>query len=217
MFNVIRRATAPGSLSSKTWRGADVAEALRADFLDKCYLCESREPLSFNVEHFDAHKGDDDKKYDWNNLFFACARCNNFKGAEVNVLDCTSPEIDVCRLIKHVPPVTPYSQRIVVEPMTDEPLVVGTADLLRKIYNQDDTGNRMVAGAYLRRKVFRKYYELITHINVYEDESSLPREKQYALEKMQHFMSKEHEYSAFLRWAILDSPQLAEILGRHID
>lgn len=75
----------------------------------------------------------------------------------------------------------------------------------------------MVAGAYLRRKVFRKYYELITHINVYEDESSLPREKQYALEKMQHFMSKEHEYSAFLRWAILDSPQLAEILGRHID
>lgn len=217
MFNVTRRETAPESLDRKTWRGEDVAEALRCDFLDKCYLCESKEPLSFNVEHFDAHKGDEDKKYAWENLFFACARCNNFKGADANVLDCTDPSLDVLKLIKHTPPITPYSQNIGIEPMSSDPLVVETADLIRRIFNLNDTGNRMVAGAYLRKKVFRRYYELLCHINIFEDEYSLQPDKERALDHIKHLMQKKHEYSAFLRWAVLDSPELAQLVGEHID
>lgn len=217
MFNVTRRETSPESLNGKSWRGKDVAEALRIDFLDKCYLCESKETLSFNIEHFDAHKGDEDKKYEWTNLFFACARCNNFKGTRANILDCTDPAIDTLRLIKHTPPTTPYSQTIVIEPMSNHPQVIETADLIREIFNLDDTGNRMVAGAYLRKKVFRRYYELLRHINTYEDDYSLQKDKDQALDHIKNLMSKKHEYSAFLRWAVLDSPELARLVVDFID
>lgn len=217
MFNVTRSETTPESLENKTWRGADVADVLRKDFLDKCYLCESKDPLCFNIEHFDAHKGDEDKKYDWNNLFFACARCNNFKGANVRVLDCTDKTMNVCRLIKHSPPSSPYSQTLDIQPQSEDPLVIETANLIRKIYNEDDTGNRLVAGAYIRKRIFKRYFELLAHVNTHMDEYSLPREREAALEHIRHLMHKKHEFSAFLRWVVLDSPQLMELVGDAID
>ncbi|GFM60963.1 hypothetical protein PSCICG_21230 [Pseudomonas cichorii] len=216
MFNVTRRETAPESLHSRSWRGRDVAEALRKDFLDKCYICEGKEPICFNVEHFDAHKGDEDKKYDWTNLYFCCSRCNNFKGAKYNVLDCTDPSLDVCRLLRHVPPATPYSKHLIIEPMSNDPLVVETADLLREIYNQDDTGNRAVGGAYLRKKIHKKYYKLLEHINNFVSDDALQREKDYALEHIKNMMSREQEFSAFLRWAVIDSPELLDLVSDHI-
>ncbi len=216
MFNVTRRETAPESLNRRSWRGHDVAEALRKDFLDKCYLCESKEPTCFNVEHFYAHKGDEDKKYEWTNLYFCCSRCNNFKGAKYNVLDCTNPRLDVCRLIRHVPPTTPYSQTLIVEPMNNDPLVVETADLLRKIYNQNDTGNQAVSSAYLRRKVHIKYYKLLECINRFGDNESLPCERDNALEQIKNMMGREQEFSAFLRWTVIDSPELLNLVSDHI-
>lgn len=50
MFNTIRPEQAPKSLSlRKSYRELDVLQALREMFFDKCYICETKEPLLINV------------------------------------------------------------------------------------------------------------------------------------------------------------------------
>ncbi|WP_226476999.1 hypothetical protein [Pseudomonas sp. MWU16-30323] len=219
MFNVIRSAPAPASLAkNKSWTAPDVIEALRRDFSDKCYICETKDPLSLNVEHFDAHQGDPLKMFDWNNLFFSCGRCNNLKRHLFNnLINCTNHAIDAFRLIKHHPPLTPFSATVIIEPSDDDPKTIETANLIRKVFNEDNTGNKAVTATYLRKRVFRRYAKLVEQMNIYESEDSLPAEKAHSLEKIRNLMSRNQEYSAFLRWAILDSPELLELVKDSMD
>jgi hypothetical protein len=219
MFNVIRSEHPPASLAEKkSWTEADVIEALRHDFSDKCYICETKDPLSLNVEHFDAHQGDPLKMYEWTNLFFACGRCNNLKRHLFNnLINCTDPATNVFKLIKHHPPLTPFSAQVLIEPNDNDPKTVETANLIRKVFNDDNTGNKAVTATYLRKRVFRRYAILVQHMNTYESEDSLPEEKAYSLEKIKHLMNRRQEYSAFLRWAVLDSPELLELVKDSID
>ncbi|MCP5046806.1 MAG: HNH endonuclease, partial [bacterium] len=72
-----------------------VLERVKRDFKNKCYICEYKEPPSINIEHFLPHRGDKDLKFDWDNLFWSCAHCNNTKGDKFdNILNCTNPEHD---------------------------------------------------------------------------------------------------------------------------
>lgn len=56
-----------------------VNQALREVFHGKCYICENKEATSYQIEHLIPHRGDKKLKYDWNNLFWVCAHCNNIK------------------------------------------------------------------------------------------------------------------------------------------
>lgn len=216
MFNTIRPKQAPASLAQhKSWTGTDVIFALREMFFDKCYICETKDPLSLNVEHFDAHQGDDTKKYDWNNLYFACTRCNRLKGLN-HLLDCTDPETDVLRSIRHVVPTMPDSN-IVIEAKNQNPKTLETSELIDKVFNGKNTGNQRLASVYLRERVFKRYVKFLKYVNIYFDEDSLPKAKKDAFEDLKHMMRKEMEYSAFIRWTVLDSPIFKKLLEAYID
>jgi uncharacterized protein (TIGR02646 family) len=219
VFNTIRTPQAPASLSQmKSWSEADVVQELRIMFHDKCYICETSEPLSLNVEHFDAHQNDNKKMFDWNNLFYSCARCNNIKRHYFNnLINCTDEKVDALRKIRHAPPATPYTKSVIIEPMDGDIKTIETASLISKIFNDDNTANKEVTGAYLRKRVYKQYAKLMKFINVYIDDESLPRQRDEALEKMRYMMKKTHEYSAFLRWAALDAPELLELVEDAID
>lgn len=219
MFNAERPKLAPPSLGSKkSWNGSDVLESLRKAFYDKCYICETKDPLSLNVEHFDAHQDDSDKMYDWNNLFLACARCNNLKRHLYNnLINCTDPNLDALRLIRHAPPITPFAKMVTIEPTNNDPKTIQTANLIRKIFTDDNTANKEITGTFLRKRVYKRYAKLLEHINTYIDDDSLESQKNDAILRIKNLMSKKQEYSAFLRWAILDSPELFEIVKDSID
>lgn len=73
----------------------EVNVALKEMFHGKCYICENKDATSFQIEHRIPHKGNPDLKYDWNNLFWACAHCNNIKsGKYESILDCTNLPVD---------------------------------------------------------------------------------------------------------------------------
>jgi len=218
MFNVVRPLTAPLSLSAqKSYSEKDVTTLLDKVFHSKCYICETKEPLTLNVEHFAAHKGCPEKKFSWENLFYSCARCNNFKRHTYDdILNCTDKNIDVLRLIRHSPPLTPYSD-IMIEAMNTEIKTVRTAELISRVFNEDDTGNKSVARIQLRKRVYKRYAKLLQHINTYIDEDELQDSKLRAIQHLKALMDVEQEYSAFLRWPILDSPELYEILGDSIN
>ncbi|WP_413052049.1 HNH endonuclease [Pseudomonas bubulae] len=219
MFNIIRTPTPPASLAKKTsYSEHDVWKALNEIFHGKCYICETKDPQSIQIEHFVSVSTNDTKKFDWNNLFFACSRCNNLKGNHFNdLIDCSDAGTDALRLIRHVIPPTPFSKSVTIEAQNNNPKTISTAKLISKVFNEDDTGNKSVASSSLRRRVHKKYKSLFLYMNIYDDDEELPENKADALKRIQILMSKTQEYSAFLRWAVLDSPYLLEKIEGYID
>nr|WP_081648471.1 hypothetical protein [Pseudomonas sp. P818] len=219
MFNVSRPATAPVSLAKlKKYDSGDVYQAICDIFYNKCYLCETKEPHDINVEHFRAHMGDEILKYDWNNLYFACSRCNNIKGDNYNnLLDCCNPQDNVLRAIKHLPPTTPYAKTVQIVINLDSESAKTTKDLLDKIYNSEHTINKKVSGAYLRKKIFDQYNLLLTQINSYYSPIATQEEKNTAIERIKLLINKDQPYSAFMSWCILEDEKLSQLLGETID
>lgn len=71
----------------------DVIKQLQTDFNGKCYICEMKNLSDPQIEHLLPHKQGKDKKrkFDWENLFWACPHCNrvkNQKKYEEGILDC---------------------------------------------------------------------------------------------------------------------------------
>lgn len=102
MIHLTKSQPAPSCLATEklkksgTYRCGDVHTRLQNDFHNKCYICEEKDISSINIEHFRPHEGKNiDLKFDWNNLFFACAHCNNTKLANPKydlILNCTNPQ-----------------------------------------------------------------------------------------------------------------------------
>lgn len=219
MFNVSRSAQTPASLAAKrSYTEPDVLDALNSIFLGKCYICETKDPLSLNVEHFEAHQGDVDKKFDWNNLFFCCARCNNIKRDSFNsLIDCTDSAIDALRSIKHIAPLTPNPNKIIIQATNDNIKTLETAKLIEKVFNDKNTANKKISLTSLRMRVYKRYAFFFKHVNTYIDQDKLESERQSAFEHLKQMMKKEQEYSAFIRWAVLEDSYLREKLEVYID
>ena len=73
----------------------EVNAALKELFHGKCYICENKQITSYQIEHLVSHRGNVDLKYDWNNLFLACAHCNNTKLDKFEpIIDCTKENVE---------------------------------------------------------------------------------------------------------------------------
>ena len=219
MFNVIRPPEVPKSLLARRhYDGEDVYKILSDIFFRKCYICETQEPHDINVEHFDAHQGDEGKKFEWTNLYLACSRCNNIKSATYNdMLDCCDSTHEVFRAIKHVPPVTPYAKSVLLIPMRSDEKTHSTHQLLDKVYNSDHTVNKKVSGAFLRHKIFAQYNILLDQINAYYSPIAVQAEKNLDVERIKILIQRSAPYSAFIRWCILDDVELAPLLNDFMD
>lgn len=99
MVKVERSFPAPGSLAEEAkkvngrYDRQDVVERLRADFHNKCYICGLKELQDPNVEHLLPHKNGKypERKFDWENLFWACGHCNGVKNKgkyDEGIIDC---------------------------------------------------------------------------------------------------------------------------------
>jgi len=136
MINIERTEIAPDCLKKEIdYNCGDVLEKLEADFLGKCYMCET-DLFSTNIEHFKPHKDNKKLKFDWKNLFLAYDRCNNIKLTN-EILDCTNPEFDVEKRLVYKS-IFYVEQDIEIEVDTaykNESLTKNTVVLLNKIYN----------------------------------------------------------------------------------
>lgn len=99
-----------------------------------------------SVEHISAITiltGNKDLKFNWNNFYFSCGRCNNIKHAKYDdLLDCCDPDTDVVRAVKHLPPSTPYAKQLQIEAQHDDYKTKLTAELLDKVFNSEHTPNK---------------------------------------------------------------------------
>lgn len=219
MFNVIRTPKAPASLKSLSgWNNLDVLTELRLIFHNKCYLCEIKDTLDINVEHLASHQKDKIKQHDWDNLFYACGRCNKIKSTKYDdIIDCAKLEEKAYKLIKHLPPRTPYEKKIPIVAMQKGTQIDNTVELLNKIFNANNTIIQNLTAESLRNIIFEKCNRFLAHAIIYFDEESTSIEKKNSFDKMVVFTSKIHEFSIFTRWLILEDTRLQPLLEKHFD
>ncbi|MFJ4246648.1 HNH endonuclease [Pseudomonas sp. NPDC089741] len=219
MFNATRTYPAPASLAQeRSYDSADVYTELRKVFFDKCYICETNDPHDINIEHFFAHEGDVGLKYDWNNLYFACSRCNNIKSNAFNeIIDCCDPEYDAFRSIKLLPPMTPRGKSVMVSPTNQDPRTIKTSELLVKVFNSDHTVNKRISSEFLRDKVFKQYNLLLDQMDSYFDPLAMADDKNKSIDRMRMLIQKRMPYSAFIRWCILEDNILGPLLVDDMD
>jgi hypothetical protein len=209
MFNVTRPSPRPNC--SRDYRSKEVIDTLREIFYGKCYLCEDKvsDPI---IEHFIPHQGDPIKEHDWNNLYYACHRCNSVKGDTYkDILDCCDNTIDVFRTIKCLCPSIPDHDIIVEAQNAEDQKTVNTACLLHNCYNLDNTALRGISRGALHERIFGYYCNFIKQRIILKNEMATTFEKQEAIERLKKMTDVAFPFSVFWKWHILSDEFLSGV------
>jgi len=214
MVKIERTYPAPASLAieSKKVSGKydkpDVVKQLRKDAHDKCYICEMKGLQDPVVEHLLPHKDGKypDRKFDWNNLFWACGHCNGVKNQQKydeRVIDCCSQDPE--KLIDFKLENEAIDVR--AKDDTNEKAVL-TAALIREVFSLKNTGMRVY-------KSEMRFQELNKEMNkLYDNLEKLNKnpDSKIVLRKLKAILRRESAFAAFKRSYIRDNegryPQL---------
>ena len=209
MFSVNRTFPAPPSLSNRTsYNSTDVVTILENIFHGKCYLCESADLHDPEVEHFVPHEGDDNKKYDWANLYYACSRCNSIKSNKhKDILDCCSKEISVAKAMQHGMPSTPDDDIKIVARINNDQ-TKKTAELLHDCFNKRNTGIRSITRSALVESLFEHYTEYLNFRLKIISRKSTQSEINDSKERILNMANKSYPHSIFWQWCILEDNKL---------
>ncbi|HFL6936691.1 TPA: HNH endonuclease [Serratia marcescens] len=204
MFNVIRNVPAPVCLSHNIYNDPTVTEALKNIFHGKCYLCEQARLSDPEIEHFIPHEGDPDLKYNWNNLFYSCSRCNSIKSnTHLNLLDCSNDEIDVSMEIIHLAPslssedVTIRNYRQIIDTKTRN-----TMALLGECFNSKNTGLRGITRENLMENLLKNYSKYLKSRQVLIELESTEQEISHAKASLKAMCKISFPFSIFWRWHV---------------
>jgi hypothetical protein len=211
MFNVTRPSTAPASIARNQYNKEDVLAALQPMFFDKCYLCERDEIQDVEVEHFVPHKNDEALKYDWDNLYYSCSRCNGIKSStHINLLDCASSD-DVGCMISCLMPSVPGGD-VKVEATSAAPCVntTNTITLLEKCYNLDNTALRSISRDSLMDHMWDNFTDLLKERQVLRNKKSGRSEKTVAAERIEAMLDVTYPFSIFWRYYYLNDDFLVQ-------
>lgn len=200
---------APASLSSRTsYREEDVIERLESDFKNKCYICELKNPVSINVEHFIPHRGDKELKFDWNNLFYSCSHCNNTKEmlGQGELLNCTCEDDRVDERISYrvnpFPELEVLIDEVLPVDQTYEERVKNTIVLLKAVYNGYNTPIKKRESTNLRKCLMD---EIIKFQMLLLKLSSSNIDSEQIKEQIEKELSNDSAFTAFKRWIMKDS------------
>lgn len=204
MFKVERPNEAPVGLA-KDYKSEDVVLKLRDIFYSKCYLCETKRPQAPEVEHFIPQSLDPKRLLtDWNNLFYACRRCNSIKSAnDAKLLDCT--KVDAFEaIICEVPSRQSKPILIEVNPDYDSVEARNTAELLDDCYNKESTVYRKITRSQLRQDIAKYLAKYMKYVSKLYDDEAGKREKIYAEDRLEVMLQRDFAFHAFWRRMFLE-------------
>ncbi|PTV49865.1 HNH endonuclease [Acinetobacter pittii] len=218
MFKVVK-SQRPTDWTTKNYRDPIVVRALRKDFYGKCYICEQKHFPNLNVEHFIPHLDDEDLKFDWNNLYFACSRCNSIKNKYYNdMLDCCNKDHLVEDWIKLYFINPDDDIKVINTCPKDNPLYHNASiaqELIDNCYNKSDSsGTQEISKEDLREKILDEYNEFQTmRINFIKNlDKLLDDEKIHEAKKIKLRLKSHYPFSAILRGVLDKDSKLREAL-----
>ena len=195
------------------YRSEQVLLILQQDFLDKCYICEEKSPTSINVEHFHSCKNHKHLKYDWENLFFACAHCNRIKGSCYDhIIDCTKKDPEKYIILKF----NSYPESYVkILDRLNGAENGETRELLDKIYNGAGTPISACEAKNLKKRISRELKNFMECVENYHNENDLKLRTVY-WENIKKMLSRESNFAGFKRSVVLQSEKLMQSFGELI-
>lgn len=209
MFKVVRPKEAPAGLV-QGYDSEDVVTALRKTFYKKCYLCETKNPMSPEVEHFIPKSVNPALERDWNNLFYACRRCNSIKSSNPDkLLDCT--KVDVFSAITCELPT--LKKKPILVRVNDGYVSIeasNTVKLLEKCYNRNESGYQEITRAELRNQLVKFYGKYYKYSEALLDDDSCRAKKKKAADKLERMLQPDYPYSCFWRRLFMEDEELME-------
>lgn len=187
--------------SKKTYNTPEVNAALAEMFHGKCYICENKESVSFQIEHLRPHKGDADLKYDWKNLFWSCTHCNNLKNAKYEpILDCSQIDVDL-KIAFRKKGYFGTNETYEFTALEDSIEVKNTVDLLYAVY-YGNTAQKKMEAVNIRRALRRSLSDFKNLIREYEEAEEFDKEQIKNMIRAE--VSIGSSFTAFKRWLLWD-------------
>jgi len=215
MIYVKKSESAPACLETEkqkkngNYKCGDVLTRIKSDFRNKCYLCEIKAPTSINVEHFQSHRGvNKDLMFDWFNLFYSCAHCNNVKlHLYDDILNCTdiNDRVDewiYYEIIESFPKEFPK-----LTALHDDIRVHKTVELLEKIYNGHTPLKKIEAGN-LRQKILEEVNYFRYLLEEYQREDLGENYRADLKNEIKRCLSPYAPFTAFKKWIVRDNEML---------
>lgn len=203
MIRVRKSKEEPANLATKGYGDDEVKKTLLDDQDEKCYLCERRVGLDYEVEHLESQKGAEDKVDQWDNLFLACSYCNNRK--KNNYDDIPHPNAENWEDIIKMR-VDALEKKVVIETDLEDAGVKHMVKLLDVLHNGKDEKMRNLKESRFWNLLKDSYSEFIRHIEAYIDN---PCEETKKLVKED--LDIKSEFLAIKYQKILSLPQLASV------
>ena len=219
MVKVERTFPAPISLEiekqkkSGSYSEPDVIEQLKKDFHNKCYVCELADLQDPQIEHLLPHKNGEypERKFDWNNLFWACGHCNgvkNQKKYDDGILDCCREDPE--QLIRFY---LNEKDVMVMADSTENPKAMLTAELIQEVFCIRNTGMRVYKSSYRLRMLRMEMNALYDNLEKIKENP----ESKVVLRKLKALLRRESAFAAFKRCYVREHlekyPMLAEYLS----
>lgn len=191
----------------------EVNDALYEIFYNKCYICENKHGSSYQIEHLIPHKKNKDLKYDWNNLFLACAHCNNVKlGKYDSILDCTKESVDEVIAFRKIG-YFGKEERLEFLALDNREETKTTVALLENVY-YGETPQKKFEAKILRkslREEISRFKGLVREFKDAEGEDKVDLELLLARE-----LKSNSEFTAFKRWLVKDNKEYCSELLKYV-
>lgn len=204
MFKVTK-SVKPTNWNSKNYKDTSVVKQLQKDFHGKCYICEQKHFPNLNVEHFIPHLDNEELKLDWNNLYFACSRCNSIKNKYFdNMLDCCNPDHLVEDWIKIYYRMPDEDIEVINACPNNNPFhdkAEKSKDLINKCYNNANSGIQEVSKEDLREKIIEIHSDFLELRKKFMQnlDNWTDLEKIAEADKINHRLKSHYPFSAILR------------------
>lgn len=183
----------------------EVNEALIEMFRGKCYICENKDGISsYQIEHLIPHRGNLELKYDWNNLFWSCAHCNNIKNAKYDpILDCTKVDVDK-KIAFRKEGYFGKDEKFQFIPLEEGAEIENTVALLYEAY-YGSTPQKKVEAANIRKALRRSLSDFKNLIREYCEAEDYDKEDMRCL--IHKELGQGSPFTAFKRWLIWDNKE----------
>ncbi|XCP84165.1 HNH endonuclease [Roseburia hominis] len=191
--------------SRGSYNTPEVNAALAELFRGKCYICENKEGVSsYQIEHLVPHRGNPELKYDWNNLFWSCAHCNNIKNAKYEpILDCTKVEADR-KIAFRKEGYFGRDEKFEFLALEDSVEVENTVALLYEAY-YGSTPQKRLEATNIRRALRRNLSDFKNLIREYDEAEEYDKEDfKYAIRRE---VEEGAPFAAFKRWLLWDNKE----------
>lgn len=186
---------------NSTYNTQEVNAALQEMFHKKCYICENKIITSYQIEHFIPQRENADLKYSWENLFLACAHCNNIKSSKYQpMIDCTKEDVEQSIAFRKQG-YFGIKEEFVFELLDSREETKNTGMLLREVY-YGSTPQKKLEASILRKTLRKELSSFKECVREYLETEEEEKEDFKCLIKQQ--LADGSPFAAFKRWLIRD-------------